>query len=173
MEFTNSQIHIRNIAQIEDIEFEPLQPSYRRVQLYFNIIFFSVLLIGGSFVAWALEPQDRIFAYGAIGFVFLIFIISLLLIDRSFKVKGLAVRMHDVIYKRGLIFRKITSIPFNRIQHVELNQGPIEKQFGLGRLEIYTAGGAASDLKIPGLKYEEAKSLRAYIIQKTMQDEEE
>ncbi|MEO1438705.1 MAG: PH domain-containing protein [Bacteroidota bacterium] len=62
------------------------------------------------------------------------------------------------------MFRKITTIPFNRVQHCEIKQGPIERLFNLKTLEVYTAGGATSDLKIPGLPDDRAQELKDFII---------
>ncbi len=170
MEFPNAQIHLLDIPSIDDVNFEPLENNYRRVLLYSNLIFFGIFLIGSLIVYFTADTWFLIFV--PIG-ILLIAIISVALINVSFRRKGLAVRQKDIIYKSGLIFRKITTVPFNRIQHVEINQGPIEKRFDLSKIEIYTAGGAASDLKIPGLKYENAQKLRTFIIQKTHSDEEE
>jgi len=170
MEFPNAQIHLLDIPSIDDVNFEPLENNYRKVLLFSNMIFFGIFLTGSIVAYFAADAWFVIFIPIAI---LLIAIISVSLINISFKRKGLAVRQKDIIYKSGLIFRKITTVPFNRIQHVEINQGPIEKRFDLSKLEIYTAGGAASDLKIPGLKYENAQKLRAFIIQKTRSDEEE
>lgn len=173
MEFPNSQIHLEDIASIEDIHFEPLEDNYRKVLLYFNILFFGLPLLA-AFIMLGLVEDNFIFVLLAIiGGLLLLAILSITLINKSFKMKGLAIRNRDIIYKSGLIFRKITTIPFNRVQHVEINQGPIEKRFDLSTLEVFTAGGVASDLKVPGLRYENAQRLRAFIIQKTLKDEEE
>jgi|GEM_PF-6009490 len=51
--------------------------------------------------------------------------------------------------------------------------GPIERMFGLSKLKIFTAGGASSDLKIPGLLPETANKLKDYIQLKVGRDEEE
>ena len=84
-----------------------------------------------------------------------------------------ALREKDIFYKKGLIFRKSTVIPFNRIQHCEVNHGPIDRFFGLASLKIFTAGGVSSDLSIPGLSESKAHSLKDYIVGKTGLDEEE
>jgi len=57
----------------------------------------------------------------------------------------------------------MTSIPFNRIQHTEVNQGPLGRMFDLARVQIFTAGGSSSDISIPGLKVEEAHQLKDHI----------
>ena len=173
MEFPNTQIHLRDIATIDDIQFEPLEDNYRKVQLYFNLFFFGIPFLATLFLLGFVEARYYYVLMIILGGLLLLASLSIALINKSFKVKGLAIRNKDIIYKSGLIFKKITTIPFNRVQHVEINQGPIEKRFNLSTLEVFTAGGVASDLKVPGLKYTTAQQLRAFIIQKTLNDEEE
>ena len=173
MEFPNTQIHLKDIATIDDIQFEPLEDNYRRVLLYFNLFFFGIPCIATLILLLFIEVHFYYIALIILGGLLLLATLSIALINKSFRVKGLAIRNKDIIYKSGLIFKKITTIPFNRVQHVEINQGPIEKRFGLSTLEVFTAGGVASDLKVPGLKYHTAQQLRAFIIQKTLNDEEE
>ena len=90
------------------------------------------------------------------------------------KRKKYALREHDIIYSSGLIWRQKTVVPFSRIQHVEVTEGPIDRLFDLSRLNIYTAGGSSSDLTIPGLMPSRAESIKHYILNRNSQlDEEE
>ena len=71
-----------------------------------------------------------------------------------------AVREHDLVVQSGVIFRRWSSIPHNRIQHVDTRQGPIERIFGLSRLLVFTAAGMSADGSIPGLATADAERLR-------------
>ena len=62
-----------------------------------------------------------------------------------------AVREHDLLVRSGVLFRRWTSIPLNRIQHLDTRQGPLERILGLSRLQVYTAAGVSADGSIPGL----------------------
>ena len=84
----------------------------------------------------------------------------------GFSRRGYALRERDLTYRKGWIFFSTTTLPFNRIQHTEVSQGPIEKKFDLCTLKIFTAGGSTSDLSIPGLEEEEAQQLRDFISKK-------
>jgi hypothetical protein len=81
------------------------------------------------------------------------------------------VRENDISFQRGIITYKLTTIPFNRIQHVEVNQGVLPKIFRLSALKIFTAGGNASDLSIPGLPEEVAQKLKAFLSEKISEHE--
>lgn len=98
---------------------------------------------------------------------------SFLLRIYGFKRKKFAIRERDILYKEGLIWRSLTVVPFNRVQHAEVHQGPVERLFQLSRLKIYTAGGSTSDMTIAGLGPEEAYRMKHFILSKTSEDEEE
>ena len=71
-----------------------------------------------------------------------------------------AVREHDLLVQSGVIFRRWSSIPHERIQHVDTRQGPLERIFGLSRLLVFTAAGMSADGSIPGLATADAERLR-------------
>lgn len=70
------------------------------------------------------------------------------------------VREHDLLVQRGVIFRRRSSIPHNRIQHVDTRQGPIERLLGLSSVAVYTAAGMSADGSVPGLAEGEAEAMR-------------
>lgn len=73
------------------------------------------------------------------------------------------VRADDLIVERGVWFRRTTSIPLDRIQHVDTRQGPLERVFGLSRVVVYTAAGLSADGSIPGLDEHAAAALRDHL----------
>lgn len=58
---------------------------------------------------------------------------------------------------RGFVFKKRTVVPINRIQHVDTNQGPIYRKYGLSSVKISTA---ATTHEIPALDDETATDVR-------------
>ena len=71
-----------------------------------------------------------------------------------------AVRENDLLVQHGVLFRRWSSIPLNRIQHVDTRQGPLERWLGLSQLLVYTASGVSADGSIPGLAQPVAERLR-------------
>ena len=99
-----------------------------------------------------------------------VYFLNVLLIIFEFKWKGYVLREKDVIYRKGLIWRKRVHIPFNRVQHCEVAQNLIERSVNLSKLKIYTAGGSRSDLSIPGLLQEDALKMKQFILKRTQED---
>jgi membrane protein YdbS with pleckstrin-like domain len=68
-------------------------------------------------------------------------------------------RHEDLIVARGVMVRRLSVVPYGRMQFVEVTAGPIERLFKLSTVRLHTAA-AASDARIPGLEREESARLR-------------
>lgn len=64
---------------------------------------------------------------------------------------------------RGLWFRSDTVVPFGRVQHIDVTQGPLERAFGLATLVVHTAGTHNASVALPGLAAEDAAAMREMI----------
>lgn len=64
---------------------------------------------------------------------------------------------------RGILFRHDTVVPFGRVQHIDVNQGPIERFFGIASLVLHTAGTHNASVKLPGLGEQLARDMREEI----------
>jgi hypothetical protein len=64
---------------------------------------------------------------------------------------------------RGYLFYSDTVVPFGRIQHMDVNQGPIERRYNLATLSVHTAGTHGSTVTLPGLLHEDALAMRERI----------
>lgn len=66
--------------------------------------------------------------------------------------------------RRGRMWRKEILIPRSRVQHLDIERGPIERRFGLATLTVHTAGTRLQALRQPGLRDEDAVALRDALI---------
>lgn len=80
-------------------------------------------------------------------------------VERRVKAWGFAERGDDLLVRRGVMFRRLSVIPYGRMQFVDVTAGPLERSFGLATVQMHTAA-AASDARIPGLERVEADRLR-------------
>lgn len=71
-------------------------------------------------------------------------------------------RMNDVCLelRSGIIWRKSVLIPISRVQHLDLQRGPLERRLGLATLQVHTAGTRNAAHAIPGLDADVAVHLR-------------
>jgi membrane protein YdbS with pleckstrin-like domain len=68
-------------------------------------------------------------------------------------------REDDLIVSRGLLVRRLSVVPYGRMQFLDVTAGPIDRWFGLATVQLHTAA-ATSDARIPGLPLVEARRLR-------------
>ena len=78
---------------------------------------------------------------------------------RRFLAWGYAEREDDLLVRRGVMFSRLSVVPYGRMQFIDVTAGPFERSFGLATVRMHTAA-AASDARIPGLSREEAARLR-------------
>jgi uncharacterized protein len=78
---------------------------------------------------------------------------------RRFLAWGYAEREDDLLVRRGVMFARLSVVPYGRMQFIDVMAGPFERSFGLATVRMHTAA-AASDARIPGLSREEAARLR-------------
>jgi membrane protein YdbS with pleckstrin-like domain len=68
-------------------------------------------------------------------------------------------REDDLMVRRGRVFRRVTVVPYGRLQFVDVASGPLARAFGIARVQLHTAS-PGSDAHIAGVPAEEAARLR-------------
>jgi len=81
------------------------------------------------------------------------------LVSRAVRSWGYAERADDLLIRRGVLIRRLTVVPYGRMQFVDVKAGPVERALGLATVQLHTAA-AATDAYIPGLPTNEAARLR-------------
>ncbi len=69
-------------------------------------------------------------------------------------------RPEELFLEHGVLNHVRTIVPLRRIQHLDVSQDILEREFSLGRLVVYTAGSRSSDVVIPGLPLDTAERMR-------------
>lgn len=170
--FTNVQLDLEKLPVADQLEMIPLESAYKTVRYISGSIIAIVILL----ITWLivlLEPRSWPYGFYIGGFISLIALWIIIYNGMSFNYMGYALREKDISFKSGLLWRSMTTVPFNRVQHCDFKQGVLDRRFGLAKLTIYTAGGQSTDLMIPGLLPETAERLKAYILRSTEQAAEE
>jgi membrane protein YdbS with pleckstrin-like domain len=159
-------IAVTSFPDITKVDFKSIENQYLKVILINTfavfLVLFSVVCLGDYKGLFKLI-ENTIWIYLILT---LCFIFTLLIKTIEFKKRRYVVREKDISYKKGVLFRSITTVPFNRIQHVEIDEGPISRFLGLVSLSVFTAGDSSDDLKISGLLKEEAEQIKEFISNK-------
>jgi len=80
-------------------------------------------------------------------------------VHNRYRTWGYLERDEDLLVRRGVMIRRLSVVPYGRMQFVEVTAGLVERLFGLSTVKLHTAA-AHSDARIPGLEAAEAARLR-------------
>ncbi|WP_298765069.1 PH domain-containing protein [uncultured Polaribacter sp.] len=158
---------VSTFPDITKIDFIKINKKYLKVILLNISLYFLLLLIG--LILWDIYflneqiPNQKIYIYLCLILVFL-FLYTVFII--GFSKRKYAVREKDISYKSGILFKKTTTVPYNRVQHIEIDQGPFSRIFKLAAISVYTAGDSSDDLKISGILKEDAIQIKEFISNK-------
>jgi membrane protein YdbS with pleckstrin-like domain len=85
--------------------------------------------------------------------------VAWVIVGRRFHAWGYAEREDDLLVRRGVMFARLSVVPYGRMQFIDVQAGPLERLFRLATVRLHTAA-AATDARIPGLERDEAARLR-------------
>lgn len=71
---------------------------------------------------------------------------------------------------RGVWWRSETFVPRARVQHTDVQQGPIARRYGIASLKVFTAGAGHGEIEIDGLIHADAIWLRDELLGRHGQD---
>ncbi|MBX2797262.1 MAG: PH domain-containing protein [Myxococcales bacterium] len=145
-------------------------PLATRARLLFHLQAFSRLLlfwlpfcvVAGMVGAFTWQPLYA--ATAATSLLFLRFLIAVWWPWLSWRRWGWTLRDGELLIARGVLFRSITAIPMERVQHVDVRQGPLEQWLDLARVHVHTASGLGADGVVPGLVHRVAEELRDALV---------
>lgn len=69
-----------------------------------------------------------------------------------------------LVLRSGVWWRSESWVPIARLQHLDLQQSPLERLWGMARLELHTAGQHDHKTAVHGLPLAEAQALRASLM---------
>ncbi|AYC30369.1 PH domain-containing protein [Paenisporosarcina cavernae] len=120
----------------------------------------ALLAAGGMVLTYFLKGEFWIYAVLAAVVLLLAYFVVYLFPKIRYSRWRYEVRDQEIEVQHGLFVMKRTLVPMVRVQHVDIEQGPILRLYNLASISISTA---ATDHSIPMLVTEEANELRQRI----------
>lgn len=161
--FDNPEMDQGDFPALSSVEWVPMHPSLTMQMLLKASITLAIIAavvltlhLGKGTTIAPLWIQISVFVVVAATVLFWPFI--------AVPRRGYALRKHDIAYKSGVLINSITTIPFDRIQHVETSRGPLDRHYGTSTLKLFTAGGSKGDLNIDGMDMNIAEHVRGFIL---------
>jgi len=159
-------IEILDLPDITSLTFKKIHRDYLKVLLGSVCLITLVVIVALFVVNYNFqEVLPDFISYVYLG-LFLVFTLIILFIWIGFSRREFAIREKDISYKSGVLIKKTTTVPFSRVQHVELDEAPISRLFKLASISVFTAGDSSDDLVIKGIKKTEALKIKEFISEK-------
>ena len=146
-------------------------PVLRSYYLAFMLFFLAVVILPWSlpllaFTTWEEGGQYATLLALIVSMILLVLVIIWIPLYYKSLVYGLT--DDEVVWSRGVLFRKTSIVPYTKITNVDIHQGPLMRRFGIFGLNVQTAGYSAqqagrSEISIMGVK--DHQRLRALIME--------
>jgi len=142
-------------------EWKRVSPRYVVVETVGTIVF-GLVLAAAAAALWLIV--DVPWALYVIGAIVLITGATVAFEPRRVRAIGYQLRRDDLLFRRGIMFTRFVSVPYGRMQLVDITRGPIARWLGLADLKFVTAA-ASSGVLIPGLAEADAETLRDRLVE--------
>lgn len=142
---------------MDETTLTPLDPAYARMlRVQFSIV--ALVLLAGATIAEIAIPGYTGYVWVPAGLFAAWLLVRMPM--RRYAARGYSIEEERLRVVRGILFRSDTVVPFGRVQHIDVNQGPLERAFHLATLTVHTAGTHNASVSLPGLAREDAMAMR-------------
>jgi membrane protein YdbS with pleckstrin-like domain len=139
----------------EELAWNHVSPRLRGIRLTVLALCLTPLLVASALVAALVTP------WAWIGFAVLAVLTlwSAWVIHRQVSAITWIELPDELVIRKGRLFRTLVSLPYGRLQYVDVQSGPLMRARGLASCEFHTASPQSGG-SLPGLTTGEAEDLR-------------
>ncbi|MGB7326372.1 MAG: PH domain-containing protein [Rubripirellula sp.] len=155
----------------ENGRFDPLSPNHLKLSRLIggSMTALVAIIAIGILVIWYLINQalDLPFAVAAIIALIVVsfaFWLGWVFPSMSYRRAGWRLSEIGLEIRRGVWWRHRIVVPHSRIQHSDIEQGPLQRRFDLSTLIVHTAGTKNSSVSLEGIRHETAQRLREALV---------
>lgn len=147
----------------------PLHPPQKTLMRLNGLLTWLPLVVVAAIADIAVQTQlpGELFGYSPWTILEVVAVMALFFIlalpGRKYRRWGYDMGDEQLRVLRGFLWRTDTIVPFNRIQHIDVAQGPLQRLFDLSTLIVHTAGTHNSIVTLPGLATADAEEMRETI----------
>ena len=138
-----------------ELAWRPVSPALATVRLIVLGVFLLVPLVASVVLALLLTP----WVWVATVVVVLVGLWGLWLVRRQVSAISWVELDEEIVIRKGRLFRSLVSVPYGRLQYVDIQSGPLMRAMGIASCEIHTASPESGG-SLPGLPTDEAEALR-------------
>lgn len=145
----------------QGVVFRPVSPRLTTARVLGVVCFTLPLAIVGV-VLWLIISRWFLLMVGA---AVLIQLWLTWIISRQVRAMGYYLGESHLLWRRGVMFRSVSVVPYGRMQYVDTSQGPVGRVLGIAEVKLHTAS-ASTEATINGLPVQEAEHLRQVLSQR-------
>lgn len=143
-----------------------------RYQKYsFYAFFFGVSLFIALVILLQVESVSDFSRVAGIVFGYLIFVAILIeiYIFIAYRRYRYSFEKDSFNIESGVVWKKAVSIPYWKIQNVDISRGVIARSFGFSTINVQTAGrsGYLSEGLLPAIEFGQAEKIREFLVKKS------
>jgi membrane protein YdbS with pleckstrin-like domain len=138
-----------------------LEPGQLKLMRVHSAATALVLLVAVSLADYLLHreaglPRFILLAAALLPLLYLAFVSPV----RRYRAWGYEMDADELQLRHGVWTQVHTIVPLERVQHIDISQGPLERGFAVCRLLVHTAGTMHSRVVLPGLARSTAEAMR-------------
>lgn len=138
-----------------ELPWRPVSPGLRAVRLITLAATLALPVVAAVVLGVLLTP----WLYVVAGMLVLIGLWAAWVIGLQVSAISWVELPEEIVIRKGRIFRSLVSIPYGRLQYIDIQSGPLMRSKGLASCEFHTASPSSGGT-LPGLPAEEAEALR-------------
>lgn len=170
---TDVAVAIAPVAATDDTGWRPLPRAARNVQVMAGALVGALLPLP----AWLAGVFRLDFGFGA---KLALLVVAMLAVSalmawiqhRRWLSTAWRLDARGLQVRRGRMFHREILVPRSRVQHLDLERGPIERRYGLATIVVHTAGTRLQALRQSGLAEADAVALRDALVPDTDVDDD-
>lgn len=143
-------------------DWQRISPKYLVLELV-SVALFGLVTVGGTVLLALNTSWGEKFGWIAPVVFGAATLIMFIVAPRRVRALSYRLRPDDLLFRRGIMFRRVVAVPYGRMQLIDINRGPVDRMLGLAELKFVTAA-ASTGVTLPGLPAAEAESLRDHLV---------
>ena len=128
------------------------------------------LWILAAIVAWLLGLEFFLCLFALVGYLLFIYLPVAVYIPAFFRTLEYHLGADSILLKKGVFWRRHTTVPYTKITNIDITQGPVERMYKISKLHLQTAGTGGgetgkAEIVIPGIR--DCEPLKEHIAQRS------
>lgn len=172
-DYSNLEINPDELKSSTDLDFRPLESRFVKVLRIESILVWFIIALIPWILFYLFDMNEisgsSIFLYSFVAWSVVSLVcmfVNLFILKKALTFRGYSIREMDLTYRKGIILTKYTTLPYSKIQQVNVKQGLFSRIFGFFTIELQDGSQLSEGVVIRGLSMESAEKLRDFIMTK-------